>query len=292
MKRNAVESEMQDKFDRFRELYEDRWALNQGDAADKETPAFWDERAPDFAAKAHSAEARAESLEFLNRFTWSPNETVLDVAAGPGTFALPLAKMVKHVTVTDFSSGMLDQLLKQAIVEQVNNLEVIRGRWLEIDSPGVFDTVLCLNSLGVVATDAHHQPQLVNALTRLRDACSRRFIMLIPHADSPLDQNMRRILGLEEVSIERRRIAILYYAMVDCGMLPSLEIINRPFRWTFASHDEARKTLMRKAGVTEQSVNAMQFAEYVSTRLIRDPEGRFNLVYNVSQALFTWVRQP
>ena len=283
---------MEDNFDRFRELYQHRWALNAGDDANKETPAFWDERAPDFSAKAHSAEARAESLEFLGRFTWNLNETVLDVAAGPGTFAIPLAKMVRHVTVTDFSTGMLEQLLKQAVLEQVSNLEVIPGRWLEITSPGVYDTVLCLNSLGVVATDSHHQPQLVAALTKLRDACSRRLIMLIPHADSPLDANMRNILGLEEVSIERRRIAILYYAMVDCGMLPSLEIIRRPFRWTFSTPEEAGETLMRKAGVRGVSAPAVKFAEYLSTRLIRDQDGRFNLVYNVSQALFTWLRQP
>ncbi|MDD3147608.1 MAG: class I SAM-dependent methyltransferase [Candidatus Riflebacteria bacterium] len=282
---------MDDNFDRFRELYQHRWGLNHGDDASKETPSFWDEKSADFAAKAHSPEARAEAVEFLSRFSWSPGETVLDVAAGPGTFAIPLAKMVKHVTVTDFSTGMLEQLLKRAVAEHVNNLEVVPGRWLEINSPGVFDTVLCLNSLGVVATDSHHQPQLVSALKKLFDACSRRLIMLIPHADSPLEPQMRKILGLEEISVERRRIAILYYAMVDCGMLPNLEIICRPFRWTFASPEEAGETLMRKAGVKDRAKNTAKFADYLSTRLIRDPDGRFNLVYNVSQALFSWVRQ-
>ena len=280
---------MSENYERFRELYEHRWGLNQGDSDAKETPDYWDERAADFAAKAHSEGARHDALEFLGRFVWNPAESVLDVAAGPGTFAIPLAKLVRQVTVTDFSSGMLDQLLKQAIAEGVANLEVIHGRWLDLPDPGQFDTVLCLNSLGVIATDGNHQPQLVRALTRLRDACSRRLIMLIPHADSHLNPTMRKLLDIEEISVERRRIAVLYYAMVDCGMLPDLEILSRPFRWTFASPEEACQVMLRKAGLKE---GPREFAAYLNSMLIRDPDGRFNLVYNVSQALFTWCRQP
>lgn len=280
---------MQENFDRFRELYDQRWGLNKGDGPEKETPAFWDERAGDFAAKAHSESARAEAVELLNRYQWSQKETVLDVAAGPGTFAIPLAKMVRQVTVTDFSAGMLDQLLKRAVTENVNNLEVIRGRWLEIDPPGVFDTVLCLNSLGVIATDKDHQPQLINALDRLRDACGRRLILLIPHADSHLDVKMRKLLGVEEVANERRRIAILYYAMVDRGMLPSLEILHRPFRWTFSSPEEACQVMLRKAGLDSGN---REFESYLERQLIRDSEGRFNLINKVSQALFTWLKEP
>lgn len=281
---------MNDTFDRFKELYEHRWALNSGDSAAKETPGFWDDRAADFAAKAHSPEARAESVEFLQRFSWAPEESVLDVAAGPGTFAIPLAKKVAHVTVTDFSTSMLDELLKQAVAEKVDNLEVICGRWLDIDFPGMFDTVLCLNSLGVIASDASQQPQLVAALTKLREVCARRLIVLIPHADSPLDDNMRKILGLEEVAVERRRVAVIYCAMVDCGMLPNIEIISRPFRWTFDSLEEAAATLLRKAGAGEQAAGFGKFVDYLSSRLIRDRNGKFSLVYSSSQALYTWVR--
>ena len=279
-------------YDSFRELYEQRWALNNGDGPEKETPDFWDEKAGDFAAKAHSPEARAEAEAFLSRFSWSPNETVLDVAAGPGTFALPLSRLVKKITVTDFSTGMLDQLLRFAVAEEVHNLDLIRGRWLEIDAPGVFDTVLCLNSLGVISTDGKQQSKLAGSLEKLRDACGRRLIVLIPHADSPLDETMRQILDLEAICSERRRIAILYFAMVDCGMLPNLEIIRRPFRWTFASREEACRTLLRKAGVEESLCCLPKFADYLATRLIKDPDGRYNLVYNVSQALFTWNREP
>ncbi|MDD2998986.1 MAG: class I SAM-dependent methyltransferase [Candidatus Riflebacteria bacterium] len=280
-------------FDDFREFYSHRWALNYGDTAEKETPEFWNDRSADFAAKAHSPEARAETLEFLKQFAWSNDETVLDVAAGPGTFAIPLARVVKKVTATDFSKGMIEELKKRAIAENVNNISVIEGRWLDLKLPETFSTVLCLNSLGVISTDENHESQLIEALKKLRDACSERLIMLIPHADSPLDAQLRKNIGIEEIPIERRRIAILYYAMIDCGMLPSLNIINRPFRWIFKNPLEARETLLKKAGVTDPdkaATAAPKIDTYLQTAMKRDSDGRFTLAYNVSQALYTWHR--
>jgi SAM-dependent methyltransferase len=274
----------------FKKLYNHRWGLNYGDTDRKETPEFWNERAADFAAKAHSEKARIETEEFLDRFVWNREERVLDVAAGPGTFAVPLAKRVAQVTATDFSPAMLDQLRIQADKEQVENIELLAGRWLELDLPQTFDTVLCLNSLGVISTDADHQPQLEKTLRKLAQCTGRRMIMLIPHADSPLEPEMRRALKLEEVSLERRRIAILYLAMVDCGMLPSLHIIRRPFRWTFSDESEAVETLLIKAGLEVDKDNRGIMQKYLQNRLVKDDSCRYSLAYEVSQALFVWEK--
>lgn len=74
------------------------WHRNPGEEGAKESSDFWDQRAPDFAAKVHSPEARQANRQFLDRFIWDPGETVLDVGAGPGTFAVPLAERVRRVT--------------------------------------------------------------------------------------------------------------------------------------------------------------------------------------------------
>lgn len=276
--------------DPFKEFYHHRWALNIGDTDKKETPEFWNERAEDFSAKAHSEAARKESEEFLNRFEWSRNETVLDVAAGPGTYAIPLAQRVASITVTDFSQAMLEQLKLKACEEDIQNISAIQGRWLEIDQIEEHDTVLCLNSLGVISTDANHISRLDEALNKLSACCRRRLIILIPHADSPLEPDLRTKLGLKEISIERRRIAILYYAMVDCGMLPSLHIIKRPFHWTFTDENEAIETLLIKAGIKDPAPYRDLMSEYLKGRLRQEASGRYSLAYETSQALFIWER--
>lgn len=280
--------------DVFREFYRHHWALNPGDTPEKETAEFWDKRSEMFAAQAHSMQSRQESLDFLRRFAWHNDERVLDVAAGPGTFAVPLAKMVKEVVATDFSAGMLKHLRQQAAVEKVENIRSIEGRWLDIAEPGVYDTVLCLNSLGVIATAENHQPQLDKALLKLRDCCAKRLIMLIPHADSPLNLQMRKILGLDEVPVERRRVAVLYYAMVDCGMLPDLAILKRSSRWSFADIAEARSTLLKKAGIEAALLDEKKgagFDEYLQKSLHRGENGQLSLPYEISQALYVWERK-
>ncbi len=276
--------------EKIREFYQHSWSQNFGDSSDKETPQFWDSRAADFAAKAHSTEAREESLEFLRRFDWFADETVLDVAAGPGTFAVPLAGMVREVTVTDFSQAMLDQLQQQAAREGVANIRQLHGRWLDLQLSGRYDTVLCLNSLGVISADEQRQSHLTRTLHKLADACARRLMILIPHADSPLNQEMRKILSLDTLPLERMRVAVLYFAMIDCGMLPDLHIIKRPFRWTFTSLEEARETLLKKAGVKAESCNNAEFDAYLESVIQKDSVGRLTLAYQVAQALYVWTR--
>lgn len=276
--------------EKIRELYQHSWSRNYGDTSDKETMEFWNSRAADFAAKMHSSAARQENLEFLNRFDWSSEETVLDVAAGPGTFAIPLAKMVREVTVTDFAEDMLQHLQIQAEKENLRNISSVSGRWLDIKLPDKYDTVLCLNSLGVISADAEGQPNLLMALQKLAEACRRRLIILIPHADSPLNEDMRKIIGLDRVPLERMRAAILYLAMVDCGILPDLYIVRRPFHWTFKSLEEARDTLLVKGGVKDRADCHAEFDAYLAKLLKKDAQGRFTLAYQVSQALYVWNR--
>lgn len=276
--------------EKIREFYQHSWSQNYGDTSEKETEQFWDNMAANFAAKAHSPAARQETLEFLERFDWHADETVLDVAAGPGTFAIPLARMTKEVTATDFSTSMLEQLQKQAESENIANIRQLSGRWLDLELPDTYDTVLCLNSLGVISADAERKPHLVEALQKLRDACRRRLLILIPHADSPLNQEMRHLLELDSVPLERMRVAVIYFAMLDCGMLPDLHIVKRPFRWTFSSLDEARETLLKKGGIKDGGRYKDKFNAYLKTVLQKDAKGRLLLVYQVSQALYVWNR--
>jgi SAM-dependent methyltransferase len=282
MKENVFDTEI------IRRLYKHRWAMNYGDTAKKETEEFWNERAKDFAVKAYSEKARAETNRFLDQFDWSSDETVLDVAAGPGTFAIPLAKKVAHITAFDISQAMLDLLAKQANTQNVKNISIVCDRWLEMSNIEPHDTVLCLNSLGVISTDVNHEPQLEKALQKLAASCKKRLILLIPHADSPLEPELRIRLGLEEVALERRRVAVIYLAMVENGMLPSLNIIKRPFHWIFKNLNEAVETLFAKSGVEPTNRHADIMRDYLKPRLKKNQDGNLGLAYEVSQALYVW----
>lgn len=270
-------------------LYEHRLGLNEGDTSEKETPQFWDEKAEKFANQAHSGSGRNEVMEFLSRFDWQKDESVLDVAAGPGTFSLPLAKMVKEVVAADFSEKMLFELEKRAHAEHLENIKTIHGRWLDLLIQEKFDTVLCLNSLGVIAADAGHNSRIDAALVKLRDCCRKRLIILIPHADSPLPSGLRAALGIEDIPLERRRIAAIFAAMVECGMLPEFQLIYRPFHWKFKDGIEARQIIMQKAGLKEIK-KQNDFEEFIQSRLFKADDGSFCFNGQLAQGLFVWQR--
>lgn len=279
------------KIPNINELYKDNWGRNQGDTEAKETPDYWSKMAELFSKKAHSVASRKETIQFLNKFNWSKNETVLDVAAGPGTHSIPLSNYVKHITATDFSSEMLNQLQKKAKEENVTNIETICGRWLELEFNQKFNTVLCLNSLGVITSDSNHESHLIKTLKKLDSLALNRLIVLIPHADTALDNKMLEILEVKETPLERHRIAVLYYAMVDSGMLPSLEILSRPFHWVFSSIEEATDKMLMKSNLKECSQDKIvKLQDYLKSILQSNNDGTFSLSYNTKQALFTYIK--
>ena len=269
-------------------IYTHRWARNAGEGPEKESAEYWNEKAEKFAKSLHSPSGRKEVLDFLDRFKWDKDETVLDIGAGPGSYAIPLAKKVSFITATDLAGDMLALLDKQAKTEQVKNIETIQGRWLDIELSKKFDTVLSLNSLGVSAVDSNNSTHLDKALEKLRDVTNRRLIILIPHADSVADSEMRRDLGLSDDSIQRRRIACLYAALVDKGMLSDLNIIKKPVRWTFENIQEAVTVMARKISLEDQSKREL-LKKHLSKRLINE-NNKLVLNYKISQALFYWVK--
>jgi SAM-dependent methyltransferase len=90
---------------------------------------FWDGRAREFSLHAGSS---PYTNEFIERLGLRPGQTVLDIGAGSGTLALPLARDGHGVFAVDFSPGMLDALERSARQE---GLDIIRTALLDFNAP-------------------------------------------------------------------------------------------------------------------------------------------------------------
>ena len=64
-----------------------------------------------------------------------PGETWLDIGAGGGRYALPLALAGAKVVAVDPSAGMLSVLREAATEFDVPGVEVIEGRWPAVETP-------------------------------------------------------------------------------------------------------------------------------------------------------------
>jgi SAM-dependent methyltransferase len=78
-----------------------------------------------------TGDATLDALRSLVR----PDEVVLDIGAGGGRFALPLALGCREVIALDPSAGMLDVLRAGAAEHGVGNVRVLEARWPVADPP-------------------------------------------------------------------------------------------------------------------------------------------------------------
>lgn len=99
--------------------------------------AFWDMRAEGYSRNItndNKDKSVAAVLELLASAGYSPKgSTVLDIGSGPGTLALPLARMGAKVTALDVSARMLQKLEEKAEKENIATIRTVHAFWGDAD---------------------------------------------------------------------------------------------------------------------------------------------------------------
>lgn len=164
-----------DWVERWRKLVLDRENASSHGHSD---PRYWDRRAPAFA---RSTTGRADHFLAVVEPYVSPRKTLIDVGAGAGRHAVPLAGRLEWVTAVEPSEGM------RANLPALPNLTVIASAWEDAEVAPA-DLVICSHVLYGVA-------DVVPFVEKLeRSARERVFIMLregpVPHPANVLRDRM------------------------------------------------------------------------------------------------------
>jgi len=141
---------------------------------DRDPAAIWDKKAAAY-QKSTRGERRATERD-LAFITLSQKDTVLDMGAGTGRLAVPIAGRVSHVTALDASAEMLKILEENMRKEGHSNYTCIRMKWEDVvigRDLEPHDVVIAAFSLGFF--------DLAAALLKL-DAAARRAVYLFWHA--------------------------------------------------------------------------------------------------------------
>jgi SAM-dependent methyltransferase len=204
--------------DHWRRLVKERSAVAGGHG----DPSYWDRRAPTFA---RSTRTRVDDfLAVVTPYT-SARKTLIDVGAGAGRHALPLAERLEWVTAVEPSEGM------RALIPPRDNMTVIASTWDEAEVAPA-DLVICAHVLYGVEEPGPFIAKLD------RSARERVFIMLregpMPH---PATVIRERMLGGPGPRLPQ--FTDLFMLLVQMGMAPDVTFIRYQVVQRYADLNEA-----------------------------------------------------
>ena len=109
-------------------------------------PDKWDKKAPKMAENL-VGKPSCYSAQLMAAMQMQPDETLLDIGCGPGTFAVPLAQHCRQVYALDYSTGMLAALDEFKHALQLDNLHLLHKSWADNwDDVPAADVVLASRS--------------------------------------------------------------------------------------------------------------------------------------------------
>jgi SAM-dependent methyltransferase len=198
-----------------------------------------------------------------------PGDLWLDIGAGAGRFALPLAQRVREVVAIDPSGSMLDALRAGMAEHGIENVRVVQGRWpavaAELGEQPVADVALIAH----VGYDVEQIGPFIDAM----DAAARRscVAVLMEQPPATLANPFWPIVhGEERVTLPA--LSAFLELLADRGREPRLEVVERRRR-RFTDRAEVRRFLVHQLWVAQGSVKGRRLEAEMEARIVEHPDG-------------------
>lgn len=255
----------------WNELWKAIHASSPGRAEkDRDPAAVWDKRAAAYhRATRDEKDATEQELRFIDL---AAGDTVLDVGAGTGRLAVPIAHTAAHVTALDPSGGMLALLEERMAAAKRTNYSCVRMRFEDTvvgRDIEPHDVVIAAFSLGFY--------DLAAALGKL-DAAATRSVYLFWHAGEWRSRDemvlYRAVFG-EEVSLQKGYPDYIYPVNIlhDAGIYPNVRIYHAAWDAVYDSVDEAVQNWVTMHSPDLEDPSPV--VEYFTRVLRRDASGRY-----------------
>ncbi|MCJ7794861.1 MAG: methyltransferase domain-containing protein [Methanoregulaceae archaeon] len=215
------------------------------------------------------------------------SQRVLDIGAGPGTRAIPLAPLVKEVTAIEPGEGMVAILNDHIRKNGINNITCIQKRWEDVDPAhdlaGPYDLVIASLSLTM--------EEIRESLAKM-DAASSGYVYLFWFADPPFWERMYLDLWPElhgETYHPGPKADCLFNVLYQMGIYPNVEMLPLDKEYRFSTHREMLAFFRRRFAVKTQKQRRM-LDKYIAP-LIRQ-EGGEAVISGDSTFAKIWWEKP
>ncbi len=211
-----------------------------------------------------------------------PGETWLDIGAGAGRFALPLARVAAEVVALEPSRGMLDALREEMATHGVTNVRPVEARWPAPDPP-----------TGDVALIAHvgYDIEAIGPFVRAMEASARRLcvaVLMDRQPSSLVDPFWPIVHGEARVALPA--LADFVAFLEAAGRVPSVSTSQREPR-RFASREELAGFLRRQLWIADGGEKERRFNAALDELIVEGDDGRFGLAGQAASptGIVSWV---
>lgn len=212
--------------------------------------------------------------------------TVLDIGAGPGTMAIPLAKVVKHVTAIEPSSGMLRCLKKNARDSCVTNISCINKRWEDIvpsEDIGQCDIVIASFSLIMLDMKA--------ALAKMNELAAKYVYLFTFVGDPKRDYSGLWLKLYGEEYIPDPDYIYIYNLLYNMGIFPNVEIIENKYRESFSNLEEAARYLKEILDISSLEKEEEEIIKSHIREALTFKDGTVWSSYEIKTAVIWWKKE-
>lgn len=243
----------------------------------------WNKKSASFAQRTRNSDYVEQ---FLNIIGVDRNSTVLDVGCGPGTLAVPYARMVDRVTAIDYSEGMLSQLKDFAREQNIENIKTLQCAWeddWDEKEVGSHDLVIASRSMNI--------DNLAEGIQKLDRHALKQVVIADRVAPSPFDPDVFAAIGRDFNSGPDYiyTLNMLY----GFNIHPRIDHIELPGELRFANLDEAVQSynwMFRDLNGEEEE----KLTAFLKSRLIKVDDDGIVVKRNHPQrwVLLSWTKKP
>ncbi len=194
-----------------------------------------------------------------------PTDVWLDVGAGGGRYALPLALAVREVVAIDPSPSMLGALREDAAAAGIENVRVIEARWPMADPPN--------GDVGLMAHVGYDIAEIGPFLDALESASRRLCVAVMGESAMTTIATLlwERIHG--ELRVRLPALPELLVVLAARGRMPEVRLVDRTPP-TLASLDEALTMARRQLWLKEGSEKDERLRQRVA-EIVTERDGRY-----------------
>ncbi len=227
---------MQDQID-WNDVWKEQYQRRAESNFDADCAGVWNKRDAAMRFWKMSQENGSRIKMTIEGLPITTESKVLDIGAGPGTLAIPIAKKVARVTAVEPSKGMVSVLKDQSRKEGVKNISCVQKRWEDVDPKndleGPYDVVFASYSLGM--------RDIKDAIEKMIDASSKYVCLYWFAGISPWEKSYQdlwpNLHGSEYYP--GPKCDVIYNLLYQMGIYPNVETFQIDHANRFNTFDEA-----------------------------------------------------